>query len=53
MVVDEAGGAEVDDLDLASGVGLDQDVLGLQVAVDQAQPVDEVQGRQDLPRYLL
>ena len=48
MVGDEAGGAEVDDLDLAPRVGLDQDVLGLEVGVDEAQGVEEGQRGQHL-----
>lgn len=40
VVADEAAGAEVDELDLAAAEGLDHDVLGLHVAVDQVQRVD-------------
>lgn len=41
MVRGETRRAEVDDLDFAAGVGLDQDVLGLEVAVNEAEPVHE------------
>ena len=37
VVAREARGAEVDDLDLAARVGLDEDVLRLEVAVDQVE----------------
>ena len=37
VVAREARGAEVDHLDLAAGVGLDEDVLRLEVAVDQVE----------------
>ena len=37
MVAREARGAEVDDLDLTARVGLDEDVLRLEVAVDQVE----------------
>lgn len=48
MVGGEAAAAEVDELDLAPAEGLDDDVLGLDVAVDQLQRVDEHQGLQHL-----
>eukprot|EP00962_Isochrysis_galbana_P030743 scaffold9990_cov99-Isochrysis_galbana.AAC.3 len=41
VVRGETRRAEVDDLDFAAGVGLDQDVLGLEVAVNEAEPVHE------------
>ena len=48
MVAREARGAEVDDLDLAARVGLDEDILGLEIAVDQVEVVHEAQGVQAL-----
>ena len=48
MVVDEAGRAEVDYLARHVLDALDEDVLGLQVAMDQVQAVDVVQGVQHL-----
>ena len=48
MVRREATRAEVDELDLAAGEALDDDVLGLDVAVDQVEAVDEFQRLQDL-----
>lgn len=53
MVIDEARGAEVNDLDFTSAVRLDEDVLWLQVAVNEPQGVHVVQGSQDLSRDLL
>jgi hypothetical protein len=44
VVSREARGAEVDDLDLAARVGLDEDILGLEIAVDQVEAVHEAQG---------
>ena len=37
VVAREARGAEVDDLNLTARVGLDEDVLRLEVAVDQVE----------------
>lgn len=48
MVGDVAGGAQVDDLDLAARVALDQNILGLQVGVDERQRVQEGQRAQHL-----
>ena len=48
VVVCEAGGTEVDDLDLAAAEAADEDVLGLQVAVYEVQLVDEGERCQDL-----
>tara|TARA_B110000285_G_C14925837_1_gene514949 strand:+ start:92 stop:220 length:129 start_codon:yes stop_codon:yes gene_type:complete len=42
VVVHEAAGTEVDDFDLALGVGLNQNILWLQITMDQVQVVDEV-----------
>lgn len=49
----EAAAAQVDHLDLAPRVALHQNVLRLQVAVEQAQAVQEVQRLQDLDRDAL
>ncbi len=51
--MDETGRAEVDEFDLALAVRLDQDVLGLQVAVDESETVQVFEGVQDLFRDLL
>mmetsp|Transcript_37035 Transcript_37035/g.78548 ORF Transcript_37035/g.78548 Transcript_37035/m.78548 type:complete len:262 (+) Transcript_37035:376-1161(+) len=40
--------AEIDDLDLASGVGLDQNIFGLQVGVNEPESVHILEGNQDL-----
>ena len=48
VVRGEARGAKVDELDLDLGVGLDQDILGFDVAVDQVQAVDVRHGLQQL-----
>lgn len=53
MVVHKAAGTEVDDFDLALGVGLNQNILRLQIAMDQVQVMDEVQSIQDLLGDLL
>jgi len=53
VVVHEATGTEVDDFDFALGVGLNQNILGFQIAMDQVEVVDEVQSIQDLLRDLL
>mmetsp|Transcript_5455 Transcript_5455/g.16157 ORF Transcript_5455/g.16157 Transcript_5455/m.16157 type:complete len:242 (-) Transcript_5455:140-865(-) len=53
VVIYETGGAEVNDLHLASAIRADEDVLGLEVAVYQPQGVHVVQRREHLVRYLL
>lgn len=46
----KAAAAEVDDLDLAPGVALDEDVFGLEVAVDEVEGVQKCQGPKNLQR---
>ena len=53
MVVDEATAAKINHLDLTPRVRLDQDVLGLQIAVDQFKIVAKREGVQDLLCNLL
>jgi len=48
MVMDEAGTSEINHLDLTARIGLDQDVLRLQIAVNKLERVDVVEGVQDL-----
>lgn len=48
MVVDKARTTKVNNLNLASGVGLDEDVFRLQVAVDELKVMDEAEGVKDL-----
>jgi hypothetical protein len=43
MVMDKARAAEVDNLDLRPRVGLDKNVFGLEVAVNQPQTVNKVE----------
>jgi len=52
VVGDEAAAAQVDHLDLAPAVALDQDVFGLEVGVDQAEGVEERQGLKHLVGWL-
>ena len=53
MIVHKATGTKVDDFDLALGVGLNQNVLWLQITMNQVQVVDEVESIEDLLRDLL
>lgn len=53
MIVHKATGTKVDDLDLALGVGLNQNILWLQITMNQVQVVDEVESIEDLLRDLL
>ena len=46
--MDEATATEVNDLDLATRVRLDENVFGLQIAMDQLKIVDEGKRLQDL-----
>jgi len=48
MVMDEAGTSEINHLDLTARIGLDKDVLRLQIAVNKLERVDVVEGVQDL-----
>mmetsp|Transcript_27830 Transcript_27830/g.70053 ORF Transcript_27830/g.70053 Transcript_27830/m.70053 type:complete len:228 (-) Transcript_27830:751-1434(-) len=50
MVGGETAAAKVNYLDLTPGVALDQNVLGLKVAVNEPQPVDELHCLQTLLR---
>ena len=52
LVVVEVGVAVVDDLDLAHGEARDQDVLGLEVAVDDVARVEHRQCLEALARDL-
>ena len=53
MIVHKATGTKVDHFDLALGVGLNQNVLWLQITMNQVQVVDEVESIEDLLRDLL
>lgn len=53
MVMDKARAAEVNDLDLASGVGLDKNILGLEIAMDEFEVMDEAERVEDLLRDFL
>ena len=53
MIVHKATGTKVDDFDLALGVGLNQNILWLQITMNQVQVVDEVESIEDLLRDLL
>lgn len=48
MIMNEAATSEIDHFDLTSRVALDQNVLRLQVAVDQSQTVNKLEGTEDL-----
>lgn len=48
VVMDEARTPEIDHLDLTSRIGLDQNVLWLEIAVDKAEAVNEIQSCQYL-----
>lgn len=51
--MNETARTEVNNLNLASRVALDQNVLWLEVAVDESQAMDEVKGCQNLLRDFL
>ena len=51
--MNEATASKVNNLDLTAGVGLDEDVFRLEIAVDQLEFVDKGQCIQDLLRDLL
>ena len=42
MIVNEATGAKINDFDFTAGVGLDQDVLGFEIAVDEIKVMYEI-----------
>ena len=53
MVMDETTWTKIDDFDLTLAVALDQNVLGLEIAVNQMEVVNIVKSIQDLLGYLL
>jgi hypothetical protein len=53
MVMDKARAAEVNDLDLASGVRLDKNIFGLEIAMDEFEVMDEAERVEDLLRDFL
>jgi len=53
MIMNEAARAKVDHLHLTSRIRLNQDVLRLQIAMDQPEPVNELQSCQYLLGDLL
>ena len=47
--VDEAAGTEINDFYSGRTVGHEQDVLWLEVAVDDLEPIEEVEATEQLP----